>query len=298
VVTIPGQPPATVVTGGGFGQLVSLSVQGTRALNGSAEHVNALLFTPQGEQVVSSTDIPGVLTSLGTSFDNTWSGYVMMGNDNFAWTDRGIEVYYVKKPVGWTGRQGLITYEWDVDEEDTTAATTAITFYDSNAAETTANISLSSGGSYTDAAIKIKSASDLCIGNREFDGQDPLALCFNETDAGDFKEIKPNENLGQIDSIPGFLRGINIVECWVVDTDALCDGETFETDLYYELNSGESVSAAGTDASYIMILDKSWFENDDLEPEAGYGDESGKVSDTDIGIDSRGMAIPVYLTGI
>ena len=304
---IPGQvapvaplaPGVPAPVGVGFGQLVSYSVRGVRRLNGTAENVNVELWSSDGSQVTAETNAVSALTSLGTTLPNTFSGYVMMGNDNYeSSTDRGDEVYYIKFPKSWSGVQGLITDDTIyVDREDTSTGTTAWTFYDDNTAETTANISIASGGTYTAASVKLKSASDVCTGNPAFNGQHPIVFCFNETDAGDFKEIKPLQNDGKA-PVPGWTRGLNVVDCYYIPTDAICDGNYFTTDLYFELNSGESVTAAGTDSVYLMMMDRAFYKNDLQKWTSGYGDESDLVADTDVGISSEAHSLRIYNTGI
>lgn len=299
-VTGGGAVPTTIpATGMNYGTTVSLSVSALGMYNGTLARVNAELWDGVS-QVVAATDVNSALTSLSTNLPNIFTGYLMLGNDDYvSATDLGREVYYTKYPVSWN-QQGLLTKpNIPVYEEETAAGSSAISFYDNNVVETTANISITAGGTYSDGQIKIKATSDLCIGNPEFNGNKPLMICFNETDSGDFKEIKLTNNLGRADSVPGFLSGYNVVDCWYADSNAICDGSNpFTSDIYYELNAGESVTTAGTDASFMMVLDKTYYLDDYQKWAVGYGDESNLGSDSDVGIDSMRLAIPVYLTGI
>lgn len=287
VTTTPVQQP-------GYGQLVSLSVNGIDKYSGSAIAVNGELWDSSNKQTAAETSVPSALTSLGTNFPNAFSGYVMLGNDNYeSSTDRGTEYYYVKYPVSWNGIQGLITEDTINTYAEETATTTSFwTFYDDNTAETTANITVASGGTYTAAAVKMKSTASLCNGNPEFNGQHPIVWCFNETTAGMHKEIKPVINDGQV-TTPGFLSGKNVVGCYYIKTDALCDGSYYTVDLYLEANSGQNPTA-GTDSFYIIPLDKCYHKNDDLKWVAGYGDESELAADTDCGYASIAAALQVY----
>lgn len=283
----------------GFGQLVTLQVKGNNKYNGTGVNVNAELYGSDDGQKVSETSIARVLTQLSAALPNSFSGYVMIGNDNYeSSTDRGQDWYYKKYPVSWSGMQGLLPYDnIDLYAEGAETGDMATDFYDSNTLESTANISIATGGSYTSATVRLLSTAQNNTGNPDFNGQYPLMLCFNETDSGDFFEIKPVNNAGS-EPIPGFLRGSNVVSCWKIPTNALSDGATFDVVLYYKLNSGESVTAAGSDASYIIVVDKCYVRNDAQKWIAAYSDESDLVSDTDCGMPSAAVAIPVYLTGI
>lgn len=276
--------------------LVTLPVKGIDALAGSAGGMNAESWDLSNNEIDGETSVASATTSLGTDYPNTFSGYVLMGNDNYVSTsDRGTEYYYVKEDVSWVDKQGTLpVYQINSYAEETGTGTTIWEFYDQNSLETTANITIGSGGTYTSAAVKIKSQSNLCIGNPTLDGYNgkkSVAWCFNESTAGMFKEIKPQKNSG-FAPMPGFLKGQNVVECYYTH-DSKCDGAYWETDLFVEANAGKN-PASGTDYIGIIPIDLCWYHNDLLKPAVGFGDESDLAADTDCGIDSRAAWLQVH----
>jgi hypothetical protein len=286
--------------GGGFGQLVSLSVQGFNELNGSTANLNAELWNPSGTQkIIGETNVNGAPTSLGTSFDNTYSAYVLRGNDNYrSTTDRGPDYYYTKVPVSWTNRQGLITYsDIKLYAEDTSAGTTSMTIYDDNTAETTANVSIATSGTYSKLKLTLTATADQALGSPEFDGDAPLAVCFNESVAGTFAKIELTDNVGTL-TIPKFLGGENYVSCWKANTNAILDGKDWTSKIYVELNSGESVAAAGTESIGITVLDKAHYVDDAQQDAVGYEDYSVLGASADTAINSAVLSRLCYVTGI
>jgi len=275
----------------GFGQLVSFSVKGVDKYTGSAVNVNAELWSDENKQMKAETQVNQALTSLGTDYPNTFSGYVMLGNDNYeSTTDRGTEYYYVKYPVSWTDKQGLLTEDTIYTYAEETATGTSLwTFYDDNTAETTANITIGSGGTYTAASVKLKSSSNKCFGHPEL--SNAVGFCFNESTSGMFKEVKPQINSGTF-TPPEFLSGKNIIDCYYV-TEAVCDGKYFETDLYFEAEAGQDPTTS--DYVFIIPVDKCYFLNDNNRWEVGFGDNSALASDTDCGIDSIAAALKINM---
>jgi len=293
----PAEPGVTTVPpSGGFGQLVSLSVKGVDKLRGTAFGANAESWSDDGNQMVPETSIPSALTALGTSYPNTFSGYVMLGNDNYAsTTDRGDDYYYVKYLVSWSGIQGLTTRDnIQTYAEETTTGTSLWTFYDDNTAESTANITIGSGGTYTASSVKLMSSSRNCTGNPSlngYNGKKAIGFCFNESTSGQFKEIKPQKNSGTF-TAPGWLSGKNVVGCYYV-TDAVCDGDYFVTDLYFEANSGQD--PASTDSVHVIPVDLCYYKDDNLKWQVGFGDESELSADTDCGINSIAAALTINM---
>jgi len=292
----PAEPGVTTTPKTSFGQLVSLSVQGINKYTGSAVGVNAELYDDSNKKLVTETSVASALTSLATNLDNSFSGYVMLGNDNYVSTaDRGSDYYYVKYPVDWTDKQGLLTYDTIYTYAEETATGTSLwTFYDDHTAESTANITIGSGGTYTAASVKIMSSSDNCTGNpalNGYGGKKALGFCLNESTSGQFKEIKPQKNSGTF-TTPGWLSGKNVVGCYYV-TDAVCDGDYFVTDLYFEANSGQD--PASTDSVHVIPVDLCYYKDDNLKWQVGFGDESELSADTDCGIDSSAAALKINM---
>ena len=279
---------------GSFGQLVTLSVRGVDKYTGNAVNVNAELWSSDNTQVVSETNVNQALTSLSSSLPNSFDGFVMLGNDDYqSTTDRGTEYYYVKYPVSWSNIQGLVAKDTIYTyAEETPTGSSLWTFYDDGTKETTPNITIGSGGTYTAASVKMMSSSNRCFGNPSLKGMKPriVGWCFNESTAGMFKEIKPLKNSGTF-AVPEFLKGKNVVDCYYVHDD-LCDGAYFETDLYIEANAGQDP----TTSDYIGIIpvDLAWVKNDQGKWVVAFGDDSDLTSDTDAGIDSISAALIIH----
>jgi len=273
-----------------FGTLVTLSVRGVDKLTGTAANVNAELW--EGDtQVVAETQVNAAVTQLSSSLPNTFSGFVLLGNDNFvSATDRGTEYYYVKYPVSWVDYQGTKVYDTIYTyAEETATGSSLFTFYDQNTAESTPNITIGSGGIYTDASIDIKTSSNKALGNPTI--PQSFGLCFNESTSGMFKEIRPTSYIAKFDP-PGFLRGKNVVDCYVI-SDALTDGEKISVDLYIEANAGQNPSTS--DAIWVIPMDKTYYIDDHLNVAVGWGDDSDLTSDSDIGYDGEAGALKINL---
>lgn len=238
----------TTPTGGGgyYGQLASLWIKSVDKYRGSADNLTAELWTIDNKQKVSDTIIASALTNMSSNLPNSFDGYVMIGKDNYVTTSRyaiGDNYYYVKYPVSWTNKQGIVSFD-DIKTyaEETSTGSDLWTFYDDNTAESTANITVGSGEAYTASSVKLKSSSNNCTGNPNlngYNGKKAVGFCFNEsasTTTGKWKEVKPNINSGTF-TIPGWLSGKNVISCYYT-TDAKCDGEYFTTDLYFEAQAG------------------------------------------------------------
>jgi len=231
----------------GFGQLVNLYLQGISKYTGSAVNVTAELYDSNNNGLVGETIIGSSLANISDDLPNSFNGYVIMGRDNYVHSTgykEGDNYFITKYPVSWDNKQGIVSFdEIYVYAEETSTGTNLWTFYDDNTAESTANITIGSGGTYTAASVKIKSSSNNCTGNPSlngYNGKKALGFCFNESTSGQFKEVKPKKNSGEF-TVPGWLSGKNVIGCYYV-TDAVCDGNYFITDLYFEAKSGQNPS--------------------------------------------------------
>jgi len=264
-IKMPGvEKPYAVTPVGGYGQLVNLYLQGRDVYRGTAVNVTAELWTNDNKQLVSEYVVDSTLTNISSSLPNDFNGYIMLGKDNFV-TSSGYEVgdnyYYTKYPVSWSGKQGIISYDnIPVYAEEIATGSSLWTFYDDNTAETTPNITVGSGGTYSAASVKLMSSSNNCTGNPELDGYNgkkAIGFCFNATNDEKWKEIKPNINSGAF-TRPGWLSGKSVVDCYYV-TDSLCDGSYFETDLYFEAEAGENPGISTvTNESYTIVNDTTY----------------------------------------
>ncbi len=284
------QPGAgTVVTGGGSGFATSVSASGLDPLLGSLGNINVELWETRSsgdeQQVVAETQANAALASLSTNLPNTFNGFIMAGNDDLtSGTDRGTEYYYSRNPVSWVDRPGLITF----DRLNTYAeGTLTETGYDDGTIESTVNITVGAGGRVTTTELRIETAADTVFGNPQVPR--PIAVCFNETTAGMFSEIKPKQFESTM-AVPGFLSAFSyITPCYVLPIDALQEGVAGEQSTY---RFGIDIEADGTqnpvnaDNSHALFLDATYYQNDNLDWVVGFEDVTDLGTDTDVGSDN------------
>jgi len=266
-----------------FGELVTLNMKGLNTLTGSQVAGNAEVTSSSGEVLVGETSVSNTgTTTLSQSLPNKFDGYLMFGNDNYVGTDRGDELYFTKVPLSWE-TQGLVSKTVLVYSE----GTPAWTFYDGNTAETTPNITISVGGVYTDASIKLASDADEALGNPELPGS--LGVCFGESQAGLFKEIKPSSYAGTFVT-PKSLRDKNIVSCYILG-DAIKDGEKKQFDLFIQAESGEDPGAS--DYIKVYLMDKTYYKDEYGKWQVGWGFDNNAGTATDVGIDGATSVLTI-----
>ena len=283
------QQGAPIQTGPGYA--TTISVKGWHPLTGAPMTGNAELWDSSDVQYAAETSIAGTLTDLTTSAPNSFSGYIMIGNDNYeSGTDRGAEVYYFKYPVSWTNA-GKVAKTIDVYNE----STPTWTGYDDGTAESTLNVSVGSGATVTSTELKIAAGQDASLGDPRIDH--PLVVCFNVTDTGltsDWDEIRPASYVSTI-PVPGFLSGRNVVgDCYVLPTQALSDYAEYRFNIILDAKAG--VDPVAGDTVTAILLDKCYYKDDSGVWQLGWGDKSATGTDTDCGMDSIANAKIIGLT--
>lgn len=256
-------------------------------------------FGSDATTVQGETQINSAATQLSATVPQKLGKFfVMIGNDNYVSdTDRGLDYYYRK-------------FDYEVNEcmstkifDDLTVyqeGTPTWTFYEDGTSETTANITVGSGETYTDGELKFKAGTDACIGNPEFNGGDVVAVCFNGSVENDWDSVKPESPYIKGDengfSAPQFLSGTNVIGdvCYVLDTDAVCDSNSYKFGVRLEAEAATNPGGGGETVSAILI-DKSYYLNDLGKWEVGWEDASNTVSDSDIGIDGVSNAKPMHV---
>ena len=291
---VPGVPG---VPGIAPGYATTIRTSGYDPIAGSLVATNAELRASDGTTIVGATSIPSALTSLTTSGANTFDGFVYIGNDNLesGWTDRGTEYYINKKAVSWVNKAGDISFERISTYAE---ATPTFTGYDDGTAETTLNVSVGSGSTVTTTELRMEPSSNAVLGNPIFTR--PLAVCFNESTTGLFEEIRPSQ-YDEIIPAPGFMSGRNVIksQCYVLPTSALYEGVSGQPQFYrfyirIEAKSGTD-PVPGNDV-HTVLLDKSYYLDDNQNWVEGWGAEHVQTSDHDVAMASIGNTKIIYFT--
>lgn len=268
------------------GFATSVSTSGYDPIGASATNVNAELWEVRSDgsmsNVVGETNANAGVTSLATTLPNTFNGFIMIGNDDAtSGTDRGTEYYYSKNSVSWANREGLIVF----DRLPTYAeGTLTESGYDDGTLESTLNVTVGSGSRVTTTELRIEVSADAVFGNPEVSR--PIAVCFNETTAGMFSEIKPKSFDSTI-PVPEHLSSFSYLSpCYVLPISALQEGVAGEQSSYrfgidIEANAGQNPGV--TDNSHALFLDATYYQNDAGEWVTGFEDKSSTTADADIG---------------
>jgi hypothetical protein len=290
--TVGGADTATVQQTG-LGYATTLQGYARNPINSSGAYINMELREAGGSKVVTETAVPGALTSLSTAAANTFNGYIMAGNDDKeSTTDRGLDMYYVKRDISWVSKSPVTVDDITVLPE----STITWTGFDLNAAETVLNATVGTT-EYLDIKLRM-TASSGAFGNPTL--PQSVAVCFNaSTDATGtksvFEYIKPMANYREID-VPGFMTGENIIggKCYVLtDIDALIDdpsatSSTARQPTFYEFGiriKPSSNPATTVDPIDVIALDQTYYLNDDEKWVYGFGDESSaQGEDKDVGV--------------
>lgn len=276
-----------------YGYAVTCSASAYDALGKMRPLVNAEIWGADGKNYVGETSVAGALTSLSSAMPNNFNGFIYIGNDNYvSSTDRGNEVYYTKQPVSWTNHAGTIAFS---DIKTYNESTATFTGYDDGAVESTLNVSIGAGETYTKAKLDVQAGSKIYLGNPALDH--PLAICFNASGTsgvggsiGDWDAIRPANYYATI-PVPKFLKSVNVIggECYVLNTQALKDYEHYSFDLVIDpsgtVNPGEAATV------HALLLDKTYCKNDfnnDGQQEWGecWGYDNPSGTSTDVGLDT------------
>jgi hypothetical protein len=229
--------------------------------------------------------------TLSSSAPTALSGFIMMGNDNHHRTigDQGTEYYMHRQNFAYgpcEGRVDLVAQ--DIYPEDTGTWTG----YDNGAVEATTNITVGSGATVKLLELKLATTNDKCIGNPEI--PQSFAVCFNSSNTGLWDEVSPSSYASKV-SAPDFMDNYNIVndDCYVI-SDAICDNEEWRDTIV--LDAAASQNPGTADYITAMILDKTYYLDDSLSWQVGWGMDSDITTDTDVGIVSvLGNTKTIYL---
>ena len=279
------------------GFAAAFSVSGMNPVTGLLTAVNAELFTDKDSQAVAETSVASALTSLGTNFANTFSGYVMIGNDaEQSLTDRGDEFYYRKATAAWTNVGGLQTLERIPTYLEGTPTWTG---KDEGTVEATTNITVDSGESDTTLSVKIQVSASAYLGNPDpaLDAfsKNKLAVGFNESAGGvlDPTLTRPSVSTKSLGYIPGNYTSYRMLGIWILtgithldDDPQTPEPATYEFGVTIKALSG--VNPAVTDNTVISLWDLTWCRNDNRIWVACWSDESTIAADGDAGMRAFG----------
>lgn len=293
-----GQPPSS-----GNNIAAALSASGYDPLAAAGTNVNVELWsgTLGGTtgRVVGETQANAALTSISTNLPNTFTGYLMVGNDNFVSTsDRGTEYYYRESPITWTTAQGLLSFPDGVADKIPTFAEGTLTdsFYDGGTVESTANVSIGSGATVTNTEIRMQVSANGAYGNPQL--SNPILACFNQSaNAAVLDYIRP-QSFTDIVTAPKSTQAMQILggECYVLPTSALIDNAGVLSGPYSAYNSNPQAyrffitikalsgkNPGTSDSSFFIPFDKTYFKDDLGNWQIGWGKDSLVGSSTDIG---------------
>lgn len=259
-----------------LGRATTVGVSAFSVLNGSAQTVNGYLLKPDGTEQVGQTTVNMALTSLTTSADSTFSGNLLLGNDNAVGTDLGDEVYFHMTPVSWTC-QGNPTFP---SVPVYTEGTLTLTVYDDGTAESTPNVTVNTAD-VVSTEIKMTVSSKGAFGNPDF--ANPVAVCFNASSPGKWNEIRPL-TYNSVLPTPGFLSGNLVKGCYVLNTPALQDSATGPSQYRFGIKLSPAASQNVTNERITAIfLDKTYYKDDSGHWVSGFAKESTLAANADIG---------------
>lgn len=257
-------------------------------LIGSAatSNVNYRFLNMDNSLRVAETQVTADPQTQGT-MPNSFEGYLIVGNDAALGTDRGSEVYYSKKYVKWTNDDSPELGQVQLFNEST------ITWrgYDSGVEESTTNLTIGSGASYTRLDLEYEAMDNGCIGNPDFK---KLAIGFNYTNAtvlSRFDWIKPKTGyyVGT-DSVPEYTAGLAFQPTIYVLPEAafVCDSGTYKIPIEIKAKAGSD--PAVQDYAFAHMFDWSYFLDDTGKISSGWEDKSNIAADVDVGLDTAGQA--------
>lgn len=230
---------------------------------------------------LGETNVTSTLTSLSTTMPISMEGYMMIGNDNYeSTTDRGTEIYYKKVAVSYTNEPVVSMGTIELYPEDTGPTWTG---YDDGTAEAALNISVGTS-TITSTELKLAATSQTCIGNPQIDH--PVGVCFNVTTLSYWDDYRPSSYVDTF-TTPEFMKGYNVIGCYILDTPAICDGNSFKFGITQDPGS---TNIPTTEKAYAIVVDKTYCLNDADQWVECWGDDSNVASDADVGIDSLGNA--------
>lgn len=263
-------------------QRATLLGKANDALNGTTMSVNVEVFDTNNGQIAAETNILPGTNTMTTNAPMNYGGYILVGSDDFqSSTARAVDYYYQKIQSPNIGCTGSYTYP---DFKIAREGTATWTGYDDGTAEATTNITIGSGATVTTTELKIQAAEDQYLGNPVFDK--PLGVCFNVTTTSTWDSVSVNGNAGTFKA-PGFLSGQNqIGDCYVLNTPALKDSESYKFGITIKAASGVN-PAAGTEEIWAILVDKCYSKDDNGVWVEGWGDESSIGTDTDCGMNSE-----------
>lgn len=271
---------------GGIGYATTVTVSAQNALTGAAvTDAGVWLYSDSNDfAVLDAGPVTGTYT-VSSAAPNTFKGYAMIGNDANQGSDQGTEWYYRKIPAQYTNKGAYQIYDPSGAARvrlQPEATSVTISGYDDGTSESTLNVSVGTA-IVTSTEIKIQPAASTTLGNPDF--SNPIGVCINESTAGTFDEIKPTNNAGSF-AVPAFLKGTNVLGCYVLSTGALSDDTDPTTNLEYRFSLTIDPNSNPTDGmvSTISVLDKTYFLDDNNVWQAGFGDDSEKGTDYDPGM--------------
>lgn len=287
---------AVIAPSVGPGYATTLSVSAINAITGAPiTDANGWVYANDGTWTIKDVSVNSAVTSLSTSAPNSLDGYLIIGNDQNQGTDRGTEWYYRKIPFRYINQGAFVIP--DVDRTATIklyAETTSLTLtgYDDGTAETILNVTVGTSV-VSSTELKVEVAADTCFGNPDFNR--PVGVCFNASDLSKFNDIRPTNYAGTF-ATPEVLKGKNIIGCYILPTEALCDDGVHSTFYRFYVTIDPALNPGTSDYSCPFWMDRTRSLDDAQVWQDGWGDNSVSGTDYDPGYITTGSEKCIYFT--
>lgn len=277
-----GQP---VQMGPGYATIISVSA--INAITGaSITDANAWIYASDGSWAVTDVAVSSATTQVSNTSPNSLVGFAMIGNDQNQGTDRGTEWYYTKIPINYQNK-GVVMISSDASAKvKLYPETTSITWtgYDDGVAENPLNVSVGTSV-VSSTELKIQVASSSAFGNPEL--SNPVGVCFNVSDPAKFDDIRPTNYIGTF-PVPEFLKGRNVIGCYILPTEALVDDGVHQTFYRFYITIDPATDLGVSDYAYAFAMDKTYYLDDNQVWQIGWGDDSARGTDYDPGFQAIG----------
>lgn len=292
-------------TPGGNQFAATLQARAINAITGAPINVNMEVYDSNDNMVIGQINANAALTSLSAAMPNTFNGYIIAGNDNYAadsaasWTDRGDEYWLTKFPISYSNRVGIVVPTGADSIRLYQEVAPTWTCFDNNAveAEGLCSVVVGSGAQVDDAKFKISiGTASTALGNPYANGQNPLIMCINttQTGVGHWDDVRPLNHAGEV-PVPEWLGNRSVVnnKCYALPIDALVDSpvggkQTYEDNIRLKAKAGQNPTVNSNVT--LFLIGKNLVKNDMQQWVWAYGYDSKTRADSQTGFDAEADA--------
>lgn len=284
----------SIVSGTGIGYATTVQTSVYNAINKTnALDARGYLYYSDNKAVAKDVALTSAVTSLSATAPNSFTGYAMIGNDANQGTDGGVERYYKRVPVSYSGAGYVSVSDEGTPNVEVYSESTSITWtgYDDNTAEATTNITVGTSP-VTTLKLKMEPTAGTAIGNPQL--TNPLGVCFNVTTTANWNEITPRGVTYESFATPEVYKGNNIIGCYrFTDTAAIADDKGVHRSEY---TYGVTLDPASNPDEFIFAypMEMTYYLNDKSVWEIGFADNSLQGTDYDPGINGLANAKLVH----